>query len=250
MDAEQMSSDSVGDNDLASLASELGLKVEGGLLETALTHSSFANENPTAAPGGDNERLEYLGDAILQIVVGELFFRRFPASTAGELTRLRAAVVSEEALWRVAKSLGLGRHLRLGHGEETSGGRDRHSLLTDAFEALVGAVYLSGGMREARRFVLRCLEPTIRAASGGPLSDPKTALQEKCQARGFTPRYRVIGESGPDHGKSFEVEVRAGEVTLGRGTGRSKKEAERSAAAEALASWDGVAGPGGKETTN
>lgn len=220
---------------LEELRRRLGVNVEGGLLETALTHVSYANDFPEDAPGGSNERLEFLGDAVLQLLVGELLVRRFPRASAGELTRLRAAVVSEQALWPVAERLGLGRLLRLGRGGEATGSRSLPSLLADTFEAVAGAVYLGAGVREARKFVSRYLGPLAAAASSGPLVDAKTALQERAQAVGLSVRYRVVGENGPPHRRVFEVEVWVGDRLAGRGTGRSKKEAEQAAAVEALA---------------
>ncbi len=220
---------------LEDLKRSLGVNVEGGLLETALTHASFANENPAGAPGGDNERLEFLGDAVLQYVTGQHLFRRFPGASAGELTRLRAQVVSEEALYAVAQDLDLGRWLRLGRGEEASGGRQRRSVLADAFEALVGAIYLSAGIREVQRFVVRALGPALEAAAGRSTVDPKTALQEAVQAKGGTVAYRILSASGPDHARVYEAAVLVDGVEAGRGTGRTKKEAQREAATRALA---------------
>lgn len=213
---------------------DLGLVVDQALLEAALTHSSYAHENPQAS--GDNQRLEFLGDAVLQLAVGSLLYRRFPEASAGELTRLRAAVVSEEALWRAAEGLGLGRSLRLGRGEELSGGRRRRSVLADAFEAVVGAVYLSAGARRTQRFVERCLGPLLDAARSRPLLDPKTALQEDAQATGQTVVYRMAAASGPEHNRVFEVTVEVGGELTGRGQGGSKREAEQAAAREAMAS--------------
>lgn len=218
---------------LDDLQGRIGVKIEGGLLETALTHSSYANENP-AAGVSDNERLEFLGDAVLQFCAGALLYRRFPRADAGKLTRLRASLVSEEALHRLARQLELGRHLRLGRGEDLSGGRERRSLLADAFEAVVGAVYLSAGVREAESFVARQLAPLLDAIPGGAPVDAKTALQELAQARGARVGYRVVDEMGPDHSKNYTVEARIGGTVLGRGVGRSKKEAEQAAATQAL----------------
>jgi len=220
--------------DRRALIRKLDIRIEDDLLETALTHSSFANEQPAAAPGGSNERLEFLGDAILELVVARLLYRRFPEAGAGELSRLRAAVVSEDALWRVADGLELGPHLRLGRGEETSGGRRTRSVVADALEAVIGAIYLSSGLREAERFVLRYLGPAI-PAPGRPLLDPKTALQEAAQASGRTVSYRTIDSSGPDHAKTFTMEALIDGAAAGRGSGRSKKEAEQAAAREVLA---------------
>jgi len=236
--------------DLGELSRHLGVKVEGGLLETALTHASYAHENPDACPGGDNQRLEFLGDAVLQFCTAQLLYRRFRKSGAGELTRMRAAAVSEEALWRVAAGLELGKYLRLGRGEEASGGRDRRSLLADALEALVGAVYLSAGIREAERFVRRHLGPTLERAAARPALDPKTALQEYAQAAGLGVSYRLVRTSGPDHLRVFEVECLVGTTPSGVGSGRTKKEAEQAAAVKALESLRSREGepeaPGGR----
>ncbi|MCL6580554.1 MAG: ribonuclease III [Firmicutes bacterium] len=221
-------------DDLGELSRRLGVKVEGGLLETALTHASYAHENPDACPDGDNQRLEFLGDAVLQFCTAQLLYRRFRKSGAGELTRLRAAAVSEEALWRVAEGLELGRYLRLGRGEEASGGRGRRSLLADALEAVVGAVYLSAGIREAQRFVRRHLGPTLERAATRPALDPKTALQECAQAAGLAVSYRLVRTSGPDHLRVFEVECLVDGTPCGVGSGRTKKEAEQAAALRAL----------------
>jgi len=223
---------------LAELVLSLGVRIESDLLETALTHASFVHENPDLAPGGDNQRLEFLGDAILQFCTGQFLYRRYPRAGAGELTRLRATAVSEEALWRVAEGLGLGAYLRLGRGEEASGGRRRRSLLADVFEAVVGAVYLSHGVSEAQAFVQRHLGPILAASAERPPVDAKTTLQELVQAAGKSVSYHLLAETGPDHGRVFDVEVRAGGVQVGCGQGRSKKEAEQAAAAVALGKWD------------
>ncbi len=222
------------DGGLAGLAKRLGLSVDLALLETAFTHASFNHENPAASPGGDNDRLEFLGDAVLQFASGQLLYRRLPRASAGELTRLRAAVVSEEALWKVAEGLGLGAHLRLGRGEEASGGRSRHSLLADAFEAVVGAIYVGSGIRPARLFVEKHLGPSFESAVGQPLLDPKTALQEASQAEGRVVSYRLVSIEGPDHDRVFEVEVLVDGAVVGSGRGGNKREAEREAASQAL----------------
>ncbi len=201
----------------------------------AMVHSSYANERGEEGLAS-NERLEFLGDAVLQLVVSEYLYTRYGNLPEGELTRIRAAVVSTPTLARKGAELGLGRLLLLGRGEEVTGGRERASLLENAFEALVGAVFLDGGLDEARRFVLRVLEREIALAARGEYRrDWKTELQELVQREGMTPEYRVVAESGPDHAKSFEVVVLVGEREAGRGKGKSKKEAEQEAARTALA---------------
>lgn len=204
------------------------------LYRQALTHSSYLRERPEAGPG--SERLEFLGDAVLQLVVSEYLYKRFRALTEGELSRARAAVVSSSALARVGARLGLGDLLLLGRGEEAAGGRERPSLLEDAVEALIGAVYLDGGYRQARRVVLQLLRDELAAAAAeGWRKDWKSALQEMAQRRGQLPTYVLVGTAGPDHAREFEVAVLVGGREVGRGRGRSKKEAEMEAAREAFA---------------
>ena len=206
---------------------------DGALLRTALTHSSYANVNRAAE--SCNERLEFLGDSILGLTVAEHLYRRFPRMPEGRMTRLRAELVCEQSLYRVAQSLGLGEHLRLGRGEEHSGGRDRPSILSDAVEALIAAIYLDAGMDKAAVFVRRCLLEGLDAGERGEGVDSKTALQELVQERqGQPPVYRMVGEEGPDHAKTFTVEVLIDGRVAGRGSGRSKKEAERAAAESVL----------------
>ncbi len=210
-------------------------------LEEALTHASSlnerkGNERQGGEPRRDNERLEFLGDAVLDLIISEVLVERDPEATEGTLSKMRARLVSETALAQVARRLGLGRFLRLGRGEELSGGRDKSSLLADAFEAVVAAVYHDGGYDAARRSVLTVLEPelTVESASGGGL-DYKTQLQEYCQQLfGQLPVYRVTRESGPDHRKVFHVALMINGRCYGEGTGKSKKEAEQQAAKEAL----------------
>jgi ribonuclease-3 len=180
--------------------------------------------------------LEFLGDALLDFVAGDYLYRRYPKMREGELTSLRAALVKEETLARFAQALDLGRYLYLGRGEEESGGRERPSLLADAFEALVGALYLDGGLKPAESFILRFLEPeTERIVAQGELRDYKSLFQEEAQ-RSFqsTPLYRTIDERGPDHNKVFTVEVLIEEKVCGRGEGTSKQAAEQEAARQAL----------------
>lgn len=224
-----------GAGDLERLLESLPVKVGNpSLVRLALVHPSYAHENPDLE---HNQRLEFLGDAVLQLVISDYLYRRYPAGQEGTLHRLRAAVVCEPVLARRASFLHLGNHLLLGKGEEASGGRQRVSLLADAFEALVGALYLDGGLEVARSFVLRELVPELEEVEAGKSPrDNKTMLQEWLQARapGERVEYRVVEETGPDHDKTFRVEVTVFGRPAGRGTGKSKKEAEQSAAGEAL----------------
>lgn len=206
---------------------------EPGLLEQALTHRSYANENRVAY---HNERMEFLGDSVLNLIISEYLMNACPASAEGELSRLRAAVVSEPALARVGREIGLGPYILLGRGEEQTGGRDKDSVLANCLEALIAAIYLDSGKDAAQSFILGCFTDVMRrtCASGGSF-DYKTQLQELCQERlKQLPEYRTVSETGPDHQKQFEVEVWIRGKMNGRGTGRSKKEAEQKAAKEAL----------------
>ncbi|HLB25437.1 MAG TPA: ribonuclease III [Nitrospirota bacterium] len=206
-----------------------------GLLLQALTHKSYANERRTW-PAGHNERLEFLGDTVLDFIVSDIIMRLCQDSPEGEMSKLRAVVVSETNLAKVARGLGLGNYLQLGKGEEQTGGRDKPSLVANALEAVIAAMYMDGGLDEAYRFIRENFEPDIRVAVESRLSfDYKTELQEACQSLfGELPKYTVVDESGPDHQKVFEVEIEAGGRVLGRGSGRSKKEAEQRAAGAAL----------------
>ena len=217
---------------------------EPASLTMALTHRSHASEHGQlrVAPGTlgpDNERLEFLGDAVLSMLVAEALWTRAPAAREGELSRMRAAVVNESALAEAASRAGLGEALRLGRGEQRSGGRARPSILADALEALFAAVYLDGGIDAARSVVLRALGPRIDEVAAGGVLDDKSMLQEILQARHrITPRYEVVATYGPDHEREHEVELRAGDVVSARGRGRSKKEAEQVAARAALDALD------------
>jgi ribonuclease-3 len=205
---------------------------DGALLEQALTHRSWA----VGREGAEHwERLEFLGDAVLGMVVGDWLFRQGPALSEGDLTRRKQEVVRGEALERAARRLDLGRRLRLGHGEERTGGREKPSLLVDAFEAVLGAVYLDGGIRAARAFVLRHLGTELRAALTSEASDAKTRLQEVIQSRWRRrPTYRIVSAVGPAHAPRFVAEVRLDDDVLGAGTGSSRKSAEQEAARAAL----------------
>lgn len=203
------------------------------LLRDALTHRSFVNEHPDKAPR-DNERMEFLGDAILGLAASALLWQRYPTAREGELSRRRADLVCEASLAAIARGLGIGALLRLGRGEERSGGRDKPRLLASALEALVAAVYLDAGEQEAISVGRALLAPHIESLQPGG-SDYKSRLQEVLQARAkCPPAYVLLGSEGPDHDRRFHVEVRLGEKQLGRGTGRSKLGAEQLAAKHAL----------------
>jgi len=222
--------------DLEALAKVLGVSFnDPPLLEQALLHRSYVNENPALARTS-NERLEFLGDAVLGLVVAEKLFQDFPDLSEGEMTRLRAAVVCREALGRIARNLGLGSYLYLGRGEEASGGRRKAGNLSRVLEAVIGAISLDQGMAVAGDFIRRVFgEELEKAYRRGAAVDYKSQLQELIQARGRSlPAYCVVEASGPQHQQHFTVEVREGEVVLGSGSGRSKKEAETEAARSAL----------------
>ena len=203
------------------------------LLTTALTHSSFANE----AKGGIkyNERLEFLGDSVLGIVVSDYIYLHCPDLPEGKLTKLRASLVCEKSLYVYAKQIELGKHIRLSKGEKRSGGDDRPSILSDAFEALIAAIYLDGGIEPAREFILKFVIPDIKSSKPKKFKDYKTALQEIVQKNPEEKlTYVLVKETGPDHDKHFVVEVHLNSNVIGKGGGRSKKEAEQQAAREAL----------------
>jgi ribonuclease-3 len=223
------------------------------LLLQALTHSSQARELESAAATpegrvGDNEQLEFLGDAVLGLVTSQELFQQFPGFREGELSKLRAHLVSERHLIKVAEELELGHYLRLGRGEEKSGGRGKTTLLVDALEAVLAAIYLDGGLEVARHFIIqRIVAPELKrmdleGRSGLPITDYKSALQETMQAKGYPqPAYVLIKEEGPEHKKTFTVEVRlqsaaaqAKNELVGRATGSTKKRAEQDAARQAL----------------
>jgi len=205
------------------------------LLGEALSHSSYANEHRSAHLNS-NERLEFLGDSVLGFVTAEYLFAHHPDLPEGDLTRIRAALVREESLFEAAQQLDLGSYLMLGHGEELGGGRQRPSILADATEAVFAAVYLDGGMEEARRIIHRVvLDREQEEVVEERRRDYKTELQELVQRRsGSVLRYEMIGSSGPDHAKVFQAQVLLNEQPVGSGSGRSKKEAEQSAAHAAL----------------
>ncbi|MCC6749554.1 MAG: ribonuclease III [Deltaproteobacteria bacterium] len=205
------------------------------LLEQALTHRSHVNEG-TGTRDAHNERLEFLGDAVVDLVVGQFLMEHLPTAREGQLSKLRAMVVSEASLARAAEALAVGDYLRLGRGEEQTGGRRKTSILADAFEAVVGAVHLDGGFEVAARVVRALLGHLIERAVGGELDgDHKTRLQEVAQGQvQQVPRYEVLEERGPDHAKVFTVGVFVGDQMVARAEGHSKKEAEQGAARLAL----------------
>ncbi len=223
--------------DLAALEGILGYAFrDRALLDQALRHASYCNEQNRAATDrlADNQRLEFLGDAVLSLTVSQRLMGRFPEAHEGDLSVTRAQVVSEEGLSEVAKLLGFGNWILLGKGEEKSGGRAKPKILADAFEAIIAAVYLDGGFDAANGLVDRLLMSRINAAEIKNFYDFKTRLQETAQARlKATPIYKVVQELGPDHDKRFVVGVTIGDEEWGRAVGKSKKEAEQMAAAEA-----------------
>ncbi len=206
------------------------------LLETALTHSSYANERHGDAES--YERLEFLGDSILGLTAADFLYHQEPQLPEGRMTRLRAELVCEASLHRVALSLGLGDYMRLGRGEERSGGRERPSILADMVEAIIAALYLDGGLDAARRFILERLLQDAEIGEEHRGADYKTELQELVQQQpGRSITYELIGESGPDHDKRFSFRVSINGVPAGEGTGRTKKEAEQMAARAALGEY-------------
>ena len=226
-----------GPSSRAGLEERLGYRfTDPARLERALTHRSCANEEGDPMRG--NERLEFLGDAVLDLVVSELLMETHTRAPEGTLSRARAGVVNTQALAAHARKLGLDREVRLGRGEERSSGRKKPSILANVFEAVLGAIYLDGGLEPARAFIQREYGEVL-ASAGQPTADPKTRLQELLQASGqAVPGYRTMATRGPDHAKEFQVEVCAGERVLGRGQGHSKREAEQEAARRALASLE------------
>jgi len=199
------------------------------LLERAVTHSSYKNE--TSAVADDNERLEFLGDAVLELALSEKLFELRPVRPEGELTQLRARVVNGRTLARVARELDLGSYLLLGRGEERQGGRDRRSVLANALESVLGAVHLDGGFKAARQVVARLFTSELESALAGPAKDVKSRLQEWSQSRHrVTPHYRIVAADGPDHAVNFVAEVTISGVVTAKGEGRSKKLAQQAAA--------------------
>ncbi len=214
------------------------LKIEWNdlrLLHQALTHKSFANESKILSP--HNERLEFLGDAVLDLVISEYLFSHYPEMTEGQLTKTRARLVCEQSLANLAGKLNIGKYLLLGRGEIHSGGRNRISILADALEAIIGAIYMDNGLQESARFVLSQMTDELSHVEHGEyVKDYKTMLQEYVQKQSGDGKvaYTVTQEHGPDHNKTFEVAVVIDEKVMGRGKGRTKKQAEQQAAYEAL----------------
>ena len=203
------------------------------LLIEALSHSSYANEKRKGR--NSNERLEFLGDSVLSIVVSQYLFEHFTHLPEGELTKIRASLVCEKSLYEFAKQIDLGEHILLGKGEENTGGRERVSILADAFEAVIAAVFLDGGLEAAKRHILKFIPKDIDDRKPVSFSDHKTILQEIIQKNPEVKvEYKLVGQSGPDHNKAFKVQVRLNSNVIGTGIGRSKKEAEQMAAKEAL----------------
>lgn len=234
--------DSVTYESLIKLLSKWGLEILGQrAIERALTHRSYCAEHPGVK---SNERLEFLGDSILGAVVGKYIFDKFSLFEEGELTKLRSSVVSAQSLSKVATSIGLGKLLLLGKGEESSGGREKGSILSDSLEALMGVVYLELGFSAAEKLILGLMEPEIEAHAEGPgYSDFKSRLQEMlAQLTMESPRY-LVEWSGPDHARKFHATVSSGEKILGSGTGTSKKLAEQNAAENALHLLEGEMAP-------
>jgi ribonuclease III len=223
---------------MAELESILGHQFrEPRWLFQALMHSSRIPERTIDEPAESNEKLEFLGDAVLELVVSEELIREFPDWSEGQLSKSRARLVNATAISLSAQRLGIGKYLRLGRGEEKTGGRGKPAILADAYEALIAAVYLDGGLEAARGFVRRSLVEGAISVEAERLghTDHKSALQEFLQSRGMTPGvYHVIAETGPDHQKTFRVEVRIGGQVTAVGCGKTKKEAEQSAAIAAL----------------
>ncbi len=200
------------------------------LIKTALTHSSYANENRIPH---DNERLEFLGDSVLGFVTAEYLFEEYKTRPEGELTKLRAAVVCEKSLFKFGEKIDLGQYIYMGKGEENTGGRNRPSIVSDAFEAVIAAMYLDGGIEAVRPYILEFVSEAVKREAG--FKDNKSLLQEEIQkTKGNTIAYEELGEVGPDHEKIFSFAVKLNGEIIGKGEGRSKKEAEQSAAGNAL----------------
>ena len=219
--------------DTKELQKKIGYEfLDESLLIHAMTHSSYANENGMEK-SASNERLEFLGDAVLELVSSEFLYHNYPKMPEGDMSKLRASLVCEPTLAGCTAEIGLSSHLLLSRGEDATGGRSRDSIVSDAMEALIGAIYLDGGIEPAQKFIHRFILTDIEHKK--LFYDSKTTLQEVVQAEsGERLVYEVVDEKGPDHAKEFTVEVRLGSKILGRGVGRSKKSAEQKAAYEAL----------------
>ncbi len=222
--------------DLAALGEKLGIRFnEPSLLEQALVHSSYVNEN-TSSASVSNERLEFLGDAVLGMIFAEKLYQDHPEISEGEMTKLRSYLVCRDTLAGVAEAIGLGEYIYLGKGEESNGGRRKPTNLADTLEAVIAAVFLDQGLEATRGFILRLFNAELaRLASQGVAADYKSQLQQLAQARQQEiPLYHIIETTGPDHDRRFAIEVSLGDTVLGRGSGKSKKLAETEAAREAL----------------
>ena len=220
---------------MTDLQNKIGYQFKNpALLNEALTHSSYANEHKSQHIKY-NERLEFLGDSVLSIVVSDYIYKNCPELPEGELTKLRASLVCEKSLYEFAKKIDLGKYLILSKGERNNGGADRPSILSDAFEALIAAIYIDGGITPASKHILNFVIPAIKNSMKKKINDYKTTLQEIIQKNpGEKLEYVLVKESGPDHNKHFVVEVHLNSNVIGKGGGRSKKEAEQQAAREAL----------------
>ena len=220
---------------MTDLQNKIGYQFNNpALLNEALTHSSYANEHKSQHIKY-NERLEFLGDSVLSIVVSDYIYKNCPELPEGELTKLRASLVCEKSLYEFAKKIDLGNYLILSKGERNNGGADRPSILSDAFEALIAAIYIDGGIAPASKHILNFVIPAIKNSKKKKINDYKTTLQEIIQKNpGEKLEYVLVKESGPDHNKHFVVEVHLNSNVIGKGGGRSKKEAEQQAAREAL----------------
>ncbi len=217
----------------SELLEQLGVSIEAELLELAFTHRSFAYEAGLTAT---NERLEFLGDSVLGMIVTEELYRKYPDLDESRLSPLRSGIVNMRALADIARSLSLGKYIRLGKGEEVTNGRDKNSLLADAFEALIGALYISAGFEKTSDCLLKLVAPTLNNAMAlGAGLDGKTALQELVASLGKASLEYQVAESGPDHDKSFEATAVVGGEAIATGIGKSKREAEQSAARSAFA---------------
>ena len=223
------------ENNLLKFQQKIGYTFKDiSLLRTALTHSSFVRGNSSHEDCKDNERLEFLGDAVLGLCVGEKIFRTYTSVSEGVMSRTRAVAVCEETLYTVAKELGMPEYILMSYGEVMSGGRDKPSILSDALEAVIGAIYLDGGLEEARKFVLSFTD-VAGSYNKSRKKDSKTRLQEYVQERHMgTISYDVVDVSGPDHKRVFTIELKINDVLYGKGVGLSKHEAGMNAATEAL----------------
>jgi len=229
--------------DLRELEQQLDyLFADQALARQALTHPSFENER---AGSGDYQRLEFLGDAVLGLVLAETLYARFPESDEGILSRLRSQVVDQDTLAGIARRCGLGRFILLGKGEEQSSGRDKDSILADVLEALIAAVYLDGGLDAARRVIGRLVDAVVEARESAlKINDAKSELQELISVRRLpAPHYHLVGESGPPHDRMFRFQVLVGDQIVGEGEGRSKKIAQQAAAARALTYFEASSEP-------